>query len=122
MRVLLLEPDAVLATIYTAALEAAGHVVRGCHSAQAAIFAADKFQPQAVILELQLPGHSGVEFLYEYRSYPEWQTIPVIAHTWVPMGGLDLDAPVARQLGITRHLYKPATSLRELVQAVNSTA
>ena len=118
----MLEPDIVLATIYSAALESAGHVVRKCHTAQAAIFTADVFQPQAVVMELQLPGHSGIEFLYEYRSYAEWQSVPVIAHTWIPGGSLDMDLPVVKQLGILRHLYKPVTSLRDLVRAINSTA
>jgi DNA-binding response OmpR family regulator len=122
VRVLLLEPDIVLATIYGAALESAGHHVRLCHTAQTAIHVADAFQPQAIVAELQLPGHSGIEFLYEYRSYPEWQDIPVIIHTWVPVAGLDTAAPAAQQLGIRQHLYKPTTSLRHLIRAVNSTA
>jgi len=49
--------------------------------AQAAVHAADERQPDVVVIELQLPAHNGVEFLHEFRSYPEWQWIPVVVNT-----------------------------------------
>jgi two-component system cell cycle response regulator DivK len=83
--VLLIEPDRVMAEIYKRTIEADGiSAVTSVSGAQAAIMAADKHRPDLVILELQLIEHSGVEFLYEFRSYSEWQAIPVLVQTMVP--------------------------------------
>ena len=116
--ILLIEPDSILGDIYKKTLTQAGHMVILSKGAQAAVQAADKVLPDIVILELQLSGHSGVEFLYEFRSYPEWQKIPVILHTLVPEESVTLPP----QLGVSGHLYKPATSLKQLVRAVDELA
>jgi DNA-binding response OmpR family regulator len=115
MNILLVEPNTSLGKIYAKALEGAGHVVSHCRGAQEAVLSADQKQPDAVVLELQLPGHSGVEFLYEFRSYAEWQNIPVILHTLVSQEHLHLP----QQLNVSTHLYKPTTTLKNLRQAIN---
>jgi twitching motility two-component system response regulator PilH len=118
MNILLIEPDALLGKTYKVGLERAGHSVVVCRHAQSAVAAAEKSVPDIILLELQLPGHSGVEFLYEFRSYPEWQDIPVILHTWVPKQ----DVVLQQRLNISEHLYKPTTNLRQLVRAVSDLA
>lgn len=117
-RVLLVEPDYALADVYTRALERDGYDVYWCAHAQDAISAADKNRPDVVVLELQLAGHGGVEFLYEFRSYPEWQSIPVILQTLVSPIAIDLSGQQQRLLGVTAVLYKPAAKLRHLSSAV----
>lgn len=115
-RILLIEPDLVLAEAYRQALGADGHQVICCASAQAGIISADQHPPNLVILELQLIEHSGIEFLYEFRSYPEWQDIPVILHTLVPPAEFNDNRQLLRdQLNVADYLYKPQTSLRELL-------
>ncbi|SRR5581483_6743079 len=117
--ILLVEPDAVLARTYRSALESCGHVVRVAVSAQAAVAAADEQRPDIVVLELQLPRHNGIEFLYEFRSYVDWQPIPVVAHTMVPPGDIAIAQPALREaLGVGVYLYKPQTTLRELTQKI----
>lgn len=117
--IILIEPDRVLAETYYRALKQAKHQVVVCSSAQAAILAADKAKPDLVILELQLVNHSGIEFLYEFRSYPDWQRIPVVVHTLVPpsefAGARDL---LMDELGVVAYLYKPQTSLQKLLHDV----
>jgi DNA-binding response OmpR family regulator len=121
MRVLLIEPDKILAETYRQALEQAGHSVSISHTAQSAVHFADESIPDVVVLELQLAGHSGVEFLYEFRSYPEWQHVPLILHTLVPPQALRISEQLLDQLHISAYFYKPSTSLRKLVRAVNET-
>jgi DNA-binding response OmpR family regulator len=118
MRVLLLEPDTVLATIYAGALSKDGHEVTRVVSAQAAVHAADQARPDVVVLELQLPRHNGVEFLYEFRSYSEWATIPAIIHTTVPATDFAQAATLSQELGVVAMLHKPLTSLAQLRAAV----
>jgi DNA-binding response OmpR family regulator len=121
MNILLIEPDKLLASTYRQALESAGHTVCMCASAQSAIFCADEMQPDVVLLELQLVGHSGLEFLYEFRSYPDWQDVPVIVHSHVPAGELSGSWQLLKsQLGVVGYHYKPLTSLHTLLRSVNA--
>lgn len=120
MNILLIEPDKTLSQAYVQTLRQAGHTVQACREAQAAIHAADKKTPDIVLLELQLAGHSGMEFVYEFRSYAEWQQIPIVLHTFA--GGETLqDVRVQfERLGIVDYLYKPATNLQQLRRAVDA--
>jgi len=119
MRILLIEPDYVLAETYFKALAAAGHRLVVCAGAQSAVLAADQHKPDLVILELQLVEHSGIEFLYEFRSYPEWQNIPVLLHTVVPLAEFNTSWELLEhELGVRRYLYKPHTRLSELIEQV----
>jgi DNA-binding response OmpR family regulator len=120
MQILLVEPDRLLAATYQQALLGAGHSVITCASAQAAIMAADQSQPDLIILELQLVEHSGIEFLYEFRSYVDWQSIPVILQTQVPPAEFNGNHwLLTSELGVVSYLYKPQTSLHQLLRAVN---
>jgi DNA-binding response OmpR family regulator len=122
MQVLLIEPDRLLASVYTSALEKQGHTVAHAVSAQQAVHHADQQLPDVVVLELQMPRHNGVEFLYEFRSYTEWLTVPVLIHSFVPPAELARAATLQTELGVTRVLHKPATSLQQLCDAVAHTA
>lgn len=121
MKIILLEPDKVLADTYRQVLMCAGHKVVMCATAQAAIFAADELQPDLVIMEMQLTGHSGIEFLYEFRSYDDWTEVPVIVLTNVPAGEFsDGWNVLTDQLGVRHYHYKPLTNLRTLLKTVNA--
>jgi DNA-binding response OmpR family regulator len=120
MDILLIEPDTVMADFYRQAIEEAGYQVRWCSAAAAAIQHADERRPDAVVLELQLAGHNGVEFLYEFRSYPEWKDVPIIILSGVPDAAF---SPILqRQLGITAYHYKPRTKLHNLVNTLDRLA
>jgi DNA-binding response OmpR family regulator len=119
-QILLIEPDRILADTYRSALRSAGHRVVMCASAQSAIFASDEVKPELVILELQLIEHSGIEFLYEFRSYAEWQAVPVILLSNVPPAEFINSSDILRhELGVQAYHYKPLTSLRTLLASVN---
>ncbi len=114
--ILLLEPDAGLADSYAQAFAAADHQVFWRTDAQAALAVIDDHAPALVVLELHLPKHNGVEFLYEIRSYPDCDDIPVLLHTNVPQDHPGIGRDYWPQLGIHDYLYKPETSLDELVK------
>lgn len=119
-RLLIVEPDRTLGSTYMAFFQNRGYEVQHALHAQDAIFAADSTRPDIVLLEMQLSGHNGVEFLHEFRSYQEWRQVPVIILSLVPARSLNLSKDVMRQLGITHTLYKPAISLRTLGRVVDS--
>jgi DNA-binding response OmpR family regulator len=118
--IIMIEPDRLLAETYVAACAQAGHSLVPCASAQAAVLAADQKRPDVVIVELQLIAHSGIEFLYEFRSYPEWHDVPLIVHSQVPGGEFATNWQLFKeQLNIAHYLYKPQTSLKELLSTIN---
>jgi DNA-binding response OmpR family regulator len=119
-KILLIEPDKILADTYARALEQAGHKVTHCFTAQTAVLVADQAKPELVILELQLVEHSGIEFLYEFRSYSDWQDVPVLIHTTVPISEFADNLELLKsELNVAGYLYKPQTDLKDLVAAVN---
>lgn len=119
VRVLLVDTDTQMRAIYTEYLGLHGYETNFAASAQQAILACEEATPAVILLDLQLVGHSGVEFIYELRSYPEWQHIPVLLHTAVPLRELVGFGAVWKTLGIREYLYKPETSLRRLHQSID---
>lgn len=120
MHVLLIEPNTVLAASYVAALEAAQHTVVHARTAQQAVMAADKKAPELVILELQMARHNGIEFLYEFKSYVEWQHIPVVVLTVLPPAELKKLTVLGRELGVSAVLGKSTSSLADLCAVVET--
>ncbi len=116
MNILLIEPDAVLGGLYQKALNRLGYSVRHVQGGQSAIESCDQKAPELIILEVHLRGHNGIGFLHELRSYPEWQHIPVLLHTFTPISRIS--ALVRKEFGIVDHLYKPATSIHDFVHKV----
>lgn len=115
MRVLLIEPDVPLSNIYAKALVSGGFQVAVARSAQQAVHLADRNSPDVVVMEMQLKQHNGVAFMQEFRSYPDWCNIPIIVHTTLPAFLLkEFDVALA-EMGVSKVLYKPSTSLKQLV-------
>ncbi len=73
--------------------------------------------PVLLILDLRLPGMSGLDLLKWIRQQPLFKELPIIALT--AYGNRDL--PRAYELGLDFYLLKPAkaNSLVEVLQALN---
>lgn len=118
--ILLIEPNTLLAAAYTQLLQHNGYDVVHVTGAQTAIDAADNCTPNLVVLELQLPSHGGIEFLHEFRSYAEWQGIPVIVNTVLPPAHIArAKQALVNEMGVRSVLYKPHTTLKELLRRVD---
>lgn len=122
MRILLLESDRTYALTVQEALKSDGHVVVWKSSADGALSELDSLKVDAIIVEIQLAKHNGVEFLYEIRSYPDLSKIPVLVLTMIPEIDMPISDSTRKQLGISRYLYKPSTSLRNVSIAVKQLA
>jgi DNA-binding response OmpR family regulator len=119
--VLLIENNSSLAKVYAHALEHAGFSVVAKADAEQAIHAADDQAPSVVVLELQLSGRNGLEFLQEFRSYSDWQNIPIIIHTMVKPEVMSKAVhALERDFDVKDILYKSRTSLQDLVNIVRS--
>jgi DNA-binding response OmpR family regulator len=118
-RILIVEPDKMLARTYAAALTHAGYALDVAHGGQEAIQAADANLPDIIVLELQLAPQDGIAFLHELRSYAEWWDIPVVIQSTVTPQELEpAKGALTTEFGVAAFLYKPGTSLKLLVRTV----
>jgi len=118
--ILLMETDHILAKNLSQYLGGLGHKVAWCVEPQEAIDNADKKCPDVIILDLVLANRrSGIEFLYELRSYPEWQNVPVVIFSHVAAENLKGCLESLQQLNVSAYRYKPTTSLTDLAQSID---
>lgn len=117
-RILCIESDRILAHRMQEFFCAQGYTVDVCADAQQAIFAADAHTPDIVVMEMALAGHSGVEFLYEFRSYSEWRRVPIVLLSRIPVQDIGLTDKTIKDLGLSAILYKPDTGLDKLAAKI----
>jgi len=117
MKILLIEPQNDFARVVSKSLELGGIEVLHASDAQAAVHAAEQ-GIDVVVLELALPGHNGLEFLYEFRSYNDWRAIPIVMYSHISSEEAGFNAEIYDRFGVVAHLYKPTTSLKKLEDSV----
>lgn len=117
-RVILIEPSVELARLYQSALTASGHEVQRVSTAQEALFAIEEARPETIIVEIDMPNHNGLEFLYEFASYTDWEGINIIVLTSLRPSLFARMKVSWQDLGVSEFLYKPSTSLAVLQQVV----
>jgi CheY-like chemotaxis protein len=96
----------------------AGHDLYYFADPQSAVTAADINKPDVVVLDLFLAGRSGIEFLYELRSYPDWQLLPVIATGHVSASEIEEFQESLNELRVHKYLPKHTTPLADLLAEV----
>lgn len=116
-RILLIEADRILARNVSSYLNGRGYRVDWQVNPQSAIQSADTNPPDLIILDLLLAGRNGVEFLYEFRSYPDWQEVPVIIFSSVPES--EIDSVSFEHLDIKAFHYKLTAALNDLALSVD---
>ena len=100
-RVLVVDDEQPILRTVAANLRARGYQVLTASSGEAALAAAEVHQPDCVVLDLGLPGISGLEALRRLRT---WTTTPVIILTAVDG---ERDKVAALDLGADDYVTKP---------------
>ena len=113
--ILVADDDAVTIKTLTAGLQAAGFSVITAADAMQAMMVARKHKPDAVVLDIIMPGGTGLGALERLKASSATQQIPVIAISASLEPGL---ADQARTLGAVEYLCKPIdlNSLTELLR------
>jgi CheY-like chemotaxis protein len=119
-KILFLEPDSLLAKTYSQSLIDGGLEVLIATNAQQAVHLLDENEISLVIMEVQLAGHNGVEFIYEMRSYPEWREIPIIINTFFNPENLPKKLIADKKLNIAKVLSKSRLQLSDLVVEIEA--
>jgi DNA-binding response OmpR family regulator len=97
-------------------LEAEGHTVRPCASAEEALTELRKSLPDLILLDVRLPGMDGFGFCRKLRETPEWKTLAVIFLTSKMQ---ETDKVLGLELGGDDYIVKPF-SAPELLARVKS--
>ncbi len=116
LTILLIEPRLVSQRTLISTLPEFDVIV--AHDAESAVELAADTTPALVIMEMSLSGHSGMEFLYEFRTYPDWLKIPIIIYSSLKITDEILSSRAWEKLNINDYLYKPDSSLASLKNAV----
>jgi signal transduction histidine kinase/CheY-like chemotaxis protein len=104
-RVLVVDDNRDAAQSLALLLGVAGHQTRICHDGPSCLEAAAEFRPEAVLLDIGLPGMDGYEVARRLRSHPATDRALLVALTGY--GQAD-DLRRAREAGFNHHFVKPA--------------
>jgi len=114
MRILIVDDEAAVAETLADAVRLQGHVPAVAHSGAEGLAAIEAAAPEAVFLDLVMPGLSGVELLREIRQRHPELSIVVVTGRAAP-----LDLAEVRRLGVTDIVEKP-WALTQLDEALRS--
>ncbi|MFF5971056.1 response regulator [Streptomyces sp. NPDC012769] len=103
-RVLLIEDDLAVQKGVTLALKRRGHEVEVAASGETGLLALERHRPDLVLLDLMLPGMSGLEVCRRIR---ESKQVPIII---LSARGDDIDMVVGLEAGADDYIVKPAGS------------
>lgn len=112
-RILVVDDEESLLTIISYALESAGFEVATATDAEQASELVTKFEPNLLILDVMLPGQSGLDLCREVRNKTD---IPIII---VSAKSEEVDKILGLELGADDYVTKPF-SPRELVSRVRA--
>jgi DNA-binding response OmpR family regulator len=106
LRVLVVDDDRDTVNMFTALLRTEGHVVHSVHTGKEVLPATRLFRPDAIILDISVPGMSGYAAAQEIRhSFTEARRPLLIAVSGIWKEAAD--RMVAQQVGFDHHLLKP---------------
>ena len=116
-KLLLITYDAVLAKAYTVRLAKAGCTIEHRPTGHEGLMRARQWTPELVLLDLALPGMSGLDVVKSLRDVPWLVKVPVVLLIERTLGSEVLDECLL--WGATSAFQKDTGSLPELVAHVN---
>ncbi len=116
-RLLVVDDNKDAAESMSMLLEMWGHEVAFAYDGPSALETAEQWQPEAVFLDIGLPGMDGYEVAERLRELPQARDAVLIAITGY---GQDGDRLRSRRAGIDHHLVKPVApdALRSLIESL----
>lgn len=80
-RVLVVDDDPDIIDYFSSFLEDNGYNVGSAQSAGAALSVVDEFKPDVVLIDVLMPGKSGLDLLVRLRRDPRWADLPLVVVT-----------------------------------------
>ena len=114
-RVLVVEDNELNLKLFCDLLRAHGYATEPVRDGREAVARAKAFEPDLVVMDIQLPHVSGLELIGQMKRDPRLRSIPVMAVT--AYAGRD-DEERIRAAGAAAYVSKPI-SLARFMEAVN---
>jgi DNA-binding response OmpR family regulator len=114
-KILLVEDDTALASVYRSRLEIEGFEISEVHNGEEALSATVSFKPDLILLDAMMPKISGFDVLDILRNTPETTNIRVIMLTALSQ---PKDKERAEQLGVDDYLVKSQVVIGDVVARV----
>jgi PAS/PAC sensor hybrid histidine kinase len=114
-KILLVEDDEVLSSVYRARLEMEDFQVMEVHDGEQALTAALKYRPDLMILDAMMPKISGFDVLDILRNTPETMNLQIIMLTALSQ---ESDRERAEKLGVDEYLVKSQVMISDVIEKV----
>lgn len=118
-KILIVEDSDEVVEIYTTALTNAGYAVDVAKNGVEALSKVLAVQPDLILLDLMLPGLSGLDVLQKIRNDKEYRHIQPKVIVLTNMAGMDF-AEKAKQHGVSGYLLKSDVTPSGLVAMINN--
>jgi len=110
--ILIIEDDKFILKAMQSKFKQANFLVKASSSAEEGLKILAKLKPDAIILDILLPGINGYEFLEEIKKDPVWNKIPVIIASNLSE---DPEITVKENKGYVDYVVKSELDLDDLV-------
>jgi len=114
-KILLVEDDDALASVYTMRLKGEGFVVTRVANGEDALAAAKEHRPDLILLDAMMPKVSGFDVLDILRNTPETANLKIIMLTALSQ---ETDKQRAQGLGVDDYLVKSQVVISDVVDRI----
>lgn len=114
-KILLVEDDTALASVYRARLELEGFDVHEVHNGEEALSTTLEYKPDLILLDNMMPKISGFDVLDILRNTPETMNVRIIMLTALSQ---PKDKERAEKLGIDEYMVKSQVVIGDVVARV----
>jgi CheY-like chemotaxis protein len=114
-KILLVEDDETLASVYKQRLELEGFEVKHVNNGEDALDTAVKFMPELILLDVMMPKLNGFDVLDILRNTPQTRNIHIIMLTALSQ---PKDAERAKQLGADDFLVKSQVVISDVLSRI----
>jgi DNA-binding response OmpR family regulator len=114
-RILLVEDDDALATVYQTRLQAENFDVRRVDNGEDALATALNYKPDLVLLDVMMPKVSGFDVLDILRNTPETANLKIVMLTALSQ---DSDKERAQSLGVDDYLVKSQVVIADVIDRI----
>lgn len=116
-KILLVEDDDALASVYQTRLQAEGFDLKRVPNGEDALAAALAYKPDLILLDVMMPKVSGFDVLDILRNTPETTNVKVIMLTALSQ---DSDKERAESLGVDDYLVKSQVVIADVVDRIKT--
>jgi DNA-binding response OmpR family regulator len=117
-KILIIEDDQIVANVYRNKLAVEGYKVETASDGETGLKIMRIFKPDTIILDLMLPGVSGLDVIKQVRSEEEFAKIPIIVFSNTYLTNMIQEAWKA---GATKCISKANCSPKEVIEVVRHT-